>query len=223
MAILQVPTMRAKVDRNPRGSATTHVTMAASNPFERGITQVRQANQPSARSMVPGLGGFFDDFSAGFTGEPAPSATPGGADGSATATTTTEEGGSSWGNLFGSITGSITQALTPVAQDAARAYVQKEIGPKEQKPSAMEQMMAAIGMKTLQTPQTTPQPTYPAAHLPGSQITALPGQNPPQPISITVPTPPPSSGGGMTKILPWAIGGVAILAVGGIFLMRRKK
>lgn len=65
MATQLVPVMRVKVDPNPRGSATSHVTMPAANPFEREELSVRSANQPGG--SMPGMGEFNFDFSTGTT------------------------------------------------------------------------------------------------------------------------------------------------------------
>lgn len=74
MATQLVPVMRVKVNPNPRGSATSHVTMPAANPFERETLSVRTANQPP---QLSGLGAedysTFDpnmDFSFDFGGSP---------------------------------------------------------------------------------------------------------------------------------------------------------
>jgi len=51
MARVLIPVMPRRYNANPRGSATTTVTMAGDNPFER---QVNVLN--STRSMLPGMG-----------------------------------------------------------------------------------------------------------------------------------------------------------------------
>lgn len=206
MARQLVPTMRVKVDPNPKGSATTHVTMASANPFERGVTSVREANQPDTRSMLPGMGGFFDDFSAGFTGD---NNTPGG----------TAEGGSAtsggWGGMFGNIANKLVDPLTDVGTELLK---QKVIKPVNTGPSQQDMINAAIMGQLVGNK---------AAPMPSPQPQALPGQTPPQPIIVTAPPQPQPQPvvqrGGMANYMPWIIGGVAVLGIGAMFLMRGKK
>lgn len=61
MARVLVPVMNRRYNANPRGSATTTVTMSSNHPFER---QTRVMN--STRSMLPGMGAL------GVLGEDAP-------------------------------------------------------------------------------------------------------------------------------------------------------
>ena len=210
MARINIPTMRVKVDANPKGSATTHVTMPGDNPFERGVTHLRSANQPSVRAMLPGMGhvdGWFDDFASGFSGKPGPGttakasdgATAGGADSSKSATS------NGWGNIIGKI--------ADTGLNIGTQYLQADIAKKIAK---------AQTTHYLPTPAPAPAPV--------PQPTRLPGQTSPQPIVITTPAQavppaptPQSQSSGMAKAIPWVIGGVGLLVVTGMFMMRRSK
>lgn len=166
MATQVVPTMRMKLDQNPRGSATATASMPAANPFEREAISVRPANQPL--SMMPGMGNA--DGSLGF-----------------------------------SFTDFFEDTLVPTATSIGAGWVGQRIGldPAQSVPVTNQPQQ-------MQTPQQTPVPTSPPAQqLPSYQV------SPPPPA-------PAPAGGGASK-LPWIIGGVAVLAVGGIFLMRGKR
>jgi len=151
MARLIVPTMPMRVNPNPRGSATKHVTMSGDNPFERETLAVRGANSPMVvtNAMLPGMG----------LGE-----TPGGTSGGFKV---------DWGKAFTSLTEGVIDVGTSLAQ--------REIDRK---------------INRIPTQQAAPAQT---------------------PVIVQVPTAHPSSGG-LPQMLPWIIGGVAILAVGGIML-----
>lgn len=208
MATVMVPTMRAKVDHNPRGSATTHVTMPEANPFQRETVSVRVANQP--KDMLPGMGelgeegGFWSGFSAGFTGQPA--------DGSGTSGTTgtpTAGGGSQWGNLFGSILQPIVQTGIDVGKDA----LINELRPSQPTQGLDQDAITTMLIANQMNQQPAPQP----AQLPNAgQAQQLPV------INVTAP-PAQQQAPQKTNYLPWIIGGAAVLAVGGIFLMKRKR
>lgn len=161
---LLVPTMPMRVDPNPRGSATKHVTMAGDNPFEREVLAVRGANAPLmvTNSMLPGMG----------LGD-----TPGG-----TASSSFDMN-QVWGGL------------TKLATEAGSLLIQKELGPKP-----VQQL-----------------PTQQSAQIPGPQIVQIPAQNP----NIVMQMPDQQSN--LPKMMPWIIGGVAILAVGGIMLAKRRR
>lgn len=51
MARVLIPVMPRSYNYNPKGSATTHVTLAGDNPFERQTVIVNKS-----RSYIPGLG-----------------------------------------------------------------------------------------------------------------------------------------------------------------------
>ncbi len=61
MARVLIPVMPRRYNPNPRGSATTTVTMSGDNPFERPVNVLN-----STRSMLPGMGalGMTDGPSA---------------------------------------------------------------------------------------------------------------------------------------------------------------
>jgi hypothetical protein len=203
MATVLVPTMRAKYDPNPRGSATAHVTMAAANPFERESVSVRAANQP--RDMLPGMGDFWTDFRTGFTGDTSTGS------GGATSTGTTAEGGtsSSWGSMFGSIFKPIVDAGVQIGAQA----LDKELNPAQ--PTQNLDMNTILAMQLAQNNQTQQIPSSQPAPLPNAgQAHTLPAVNVNMP-----PQPQPSK----PNYMPWVIGGVAVLAVGGFFMMKRRR
>lgn len=165
MATQLVPTMRVAVDQNPRGSATAHVTMPSSNPFEREELSVRRANQPNA--SIPGVG--------------------------------MEGMGDFWSDL--------RDTALQIGAGAASNW----LGIPQQQPVQSAPPAQAIPTQPappMQYPVPTPVPTSPPAQ-------SVPTMNPNQYGQ--------DRGGGMAQYLPWIIGGVAVLGVGGILLMRRKK
>jgi len=140
MATVMVPTMRAQVDANPRGSATKHVTMAAANPFERKVTRLRASNQ--RRDMLPGmghgLGDFWDDFSSGFTG-----------DGGST------DGGSTGGGVWGKLTGQLVESI-------GIPLLQEELLPKpedQRLQTTQSTRLQSSGSQAIPSTQSAPMPT----------------------------------------------------------------
>ena len=166
MATQLVPTMRVAVDQNPRGSATAHVTMPSSNPFEREQLAIRRANQPNA--SIPGVGmAGVGDF---------------------------------WSDL--------RDTAVKIGAGAASNW----LGVPQQQPVQTAPPAQAIPtqpMPPMQYPQPAPVLTSPPAS--------------------SVPTMDPSDygrdagGGGMAQYLPWIIGGAAVLVVGGVLVMRKRK
>ena len=207
MAIQEVKVMRVKVDPNPRGSATTHVTMPSANPFERETLSVRPANQPV--EMLPGMGedpyamdyGAFSQYEASLTPQ---------AGGGVIATdpaaraAEVESGDSSWWGDWGGAVKNIFGAAVDVGASAATAEVQAR-----QQAEIIKQQQAAsqqTAMMTLLANRAQPIPT--------SSPTVMPAVNP----TITyMPAPAP---GGMSKAIPVAIGVAVLVGVGAMFMMK---
>lgn len=165
MARVIVPTMKAKVNPNPKGSATAHVTMAEANPFKRNTTAVREANQPVLHQMMPGMGYLGED------------ATP---------------KSNSWLDMLKETTSSlITQVGIPAIQ-------QEVIKPT----------------KPLQSQGSTQLPSTGGRQLPYTPPQQLPHGYPPQ---------PQQQGSGAANMMPWVIGGVGVLVVGGILFAKMGK
>jgi hypothetical protein len=134
--------MRVKVDPNPRGSATTHVTMPAANPFEREELSVRSANQP--RQMMPGMGQFDFDFNAGTTT---------GADALPAAQSAPADTGSSW---WGGLLQNISSAAINVGQSAAISHLSKPEDQSIQTDPTQALMAAAVANMNRPTAQQLP-------------------------------------------------------------------
>lgn len=184
MATVLVPTLAAKVDHNPKGSATTQVTMRANNPFESKVVATRSANQPLLNSALPGMGlAGLGENAGGTTGE-------------------SNTGSSFWSGLksFGS---QLTQA---VAMPAITQLAQKEVDHH---------------LDLNKPAQRLPAPS--PGNLSAPSASALPGQTAPQPITITVPSMPPQPAPKGPGALPWVIGGAAVLGIGAILLIAKKK
>jgi len=210
MARVMVPTMRARVDPNPRGSATSHVTLPSANPMEREVTSLRPANQPrgmQVTQMPSGLGSSFaEDFQSGFTGE-APAADASG--------NPVDAGASSGGGGTG----------TPWWQKITGALVEG-VGV----PLLREKVLDSPQPQRLPTRGQQPVPTGPGSHqLPAAGPATLPNANPTKPLPVGVPGAMPAPGGAMpapggaSNIVPWIVGGAAVLGVGAILLTRKPK
>lgn len=163
MARVLVPTLNAKVNPNPRGSATAHVTMAEANPFKRNTTAVREANQPVLHQMMPGMGSLGKE----------------------------EEEAVPWYQKIG-------QSLI---DNVGIPLLKQEVldQPTQQLPSQGVINVPTTGQRQL--PYTPPQ--------------QLPHGYPPQP--------PQQQGNGMANMMPWVIGGVGVLVVGGILFAKMGK
>lgn len=198
MATQIVPTMRMKVNPNPRGSATTHVTMPGANPYERESVSIRPANQP--RDMLPGMGDFSSDFQAALTGDNA----GGTATGSATAA---GDGSSTWGSFFGKLTDSVLSVGTGLAKSKIEQRQMEKLQEQQKQQNlqtSLINLIAADKASKIQRPQIVAQPTTQTQPLPHGQL----------------PTPAPRPSG-MGMKTPLIIGAVAVAAVGGYMLMRK--
>lgn len=143
MAIQQVPVMRVKVDPNPRGSATTHVSMPASNPFEREEISVRPANQP--REMLPGMGDVFSDP---YGTQPTPIAPE----------PQKEESSFDWGGLFSNITSRVADVGATYAKSEIEAQQQADLIKKQQAAEQQTALMRLVSAGAQKVPVTnTPQ------------------------------------------------------------------
>lgn len=179
MATQLVPVMPVRIDPNPRGSATSHVTMPSANPFEREAISVRTANQPGGSMPGMGDGGIFDSTFA-----------------AASKPLESSGGGFNWGGLFSDITSSVID----VGATAYKSELEKKRAEdllKAQQANQLQSTMAQVIAG--QAAQPAPTPTI--QQLPVGYPSAA----------------PPSS---MSKAIPWVIGGVAVLAVGGLLFMK---
>jgi len=192
MATQLVPVMRVKVDPNPRGSATSHVTMPAANPFERETLSVRTANQPP---QLSGLGDVFDptaEFSFDYGQSPqqndflfndpalmrSPEDTP-------------EPAEPSWlGKLLQGLTGSAIKVAETAAITKMKSKQDKSI-----QTNPTQQLLMAYAMKKMGQPQM-------------SQMYAV---NP----NMMYPPPKPSSR------LPIVVGGLAVVGIVGYMMLNK--
>lgn len=205
MAIQYVPTLAVRVDNNPKGSATKHVTMRADNPFERQAPVMRSANQP--RDMLPGMGAF--DYMAPIPdtqGVATPSIQAGGQTASGTSSTS-----SGWGDFFGGL----TKSLTSAAVDVGSAYATSQLVDKrvDTGPSTQDLMTMAV-MQQMTAAQ--------GASLPAPQPVFLQAPQA-QPLPIIAP-PAPQPAPQKSNALLWAGLGIgALVLIGGGFLVAKKR
>lgn len=192
MATQIVPVMRVRVDPNPRGSATSHVTMPAANPFEREELSVRSANKPT--EMLPGMGyvpqemlpGMGDDISFGAASKDTAFDTFG---------EKSTDNGFSWGE-FG-------QGLTESILDIGEAFAINEIKGRQ-----MENLQEAQGTQDIQEQLIRTM----GRRRPTQQMPAV---NPNQ-----VYVPPPRRGLGTGTTVALVAGGVAVVGLLGFMMMQ---
>lgn len=203
MATQIVPVMRVRVDANPRGSATKHVTMPSANPYERETLSIRDGNNP--RSMMPGLGaedqfGFdWGNIQQSYDAAVAPT-TP--------AVAPTSSSGGFFDSLWGGIS-SIGTAILPSVLQVGTQVGTAALTQELTKPSSTKVDPNLTAMQMLIAAQQ-------AQQVPVSPATSLPvGQQ--QPIIIQQPS---SSISSKTLLIG---GGIAAAAVAGYFLLRGGK